>query len=86
MSPVKAPFTHVPQVGAPDRERKNSLIQGDPSEALELIRQEAGDTACGCYFNDRYYNEGAYVLSGTTYLRCEGGIWVETGTSAPVPP
>ena len=86
MSPVKPPFEHAAQVGPPDAERRNSPIQGDPHEFLEVIRQEIGDEAVGCYFNDRFYAEGSHVLSGNTYLRCEDGVWVEVGTRAPVPP
>ena len=32
------------------------------------------------------YEEGTHVLSGSTYLRCEQGIWVDAGTQAPLSP
>jgi len=44
------------------------------------MQAQVGDEAGACYFNDRRYPAGSYVLSGTTYLRCERGIWVEAGT------
>lgn len=75
-----------PQVGAPDPERRNSPIQSDPEQSFELLREQVGDESTGCYFNDIFYGEGSHVLSGTTYLRCERGIWVEVGSPVPVAP
>jgi len=71
---------HAPQVGVADPERRTSPIQTDPGESFELMREQVGDEAAGCYFNDQPYAEGARVLSGSTYLRCEHGVWVEAGT------
>lgn len=70
------------QVGAADPERRNSPIQTDPEQSFELLREQVGDEAAGCYFNDVHYPEGARVMSGATCLRCERGIWVEIGESA----
>jgi hypothetical protein len=77
---------HAPHVGAADPERKNSPIQTDPEQSFELLREQVGDESAGCYFNDVFYSEGAYVLSGRTYYRCERGIWVEAGTQVPISP
>lgn len=77
------PVEHVEQVGVPDPERRNSPQLGDPEEAFELVREQVGDEAPGCYFNDVLYADGSHVLSGETYLRCERGIWVEVGTRVP---
>lgn len=77
---------HTPQVGAADPERRNSPIQSDPGQSFELLREQVGDETAGCYFNDAFHGEGAHVLSGSTYFRCERGIWVEAGTEAPVSP
>lgn len=85
-SEMKAQLQHAPQVGTADPERRNSPIQTDPEQSFELMRVQIGDEAAGCYFNDQRYAEGRYVLSGTTYLRCERGIWVEAGSQVPVPP
>jgi hypothetical protein len=79
-------FEHAPQVGAADPERRNSPIQSDPAQSFELLREQVGDETAGCYFNDCLYGEGVHVLSGSTYYRCERGIWVEAGTGAPVSP
>jgi hypothetical protein len=73
----------IPQVGAADPERRNSPIQTDPEESFELVREEVGDEAAGCYFNDVLYTEGAQVASGSTFLRCERGVWFEVGGRVP---
>ena len=70
---------HARQVGAPDPELRNSPIHTDPEQSFELVREQRGDEAAGCYFNGVLYREGEKVLSGSTYLRCERGIWVELG-------
>ncbi len=67
----------LPQVGAADPERRNSPWQSDPQESFELLREQVGDEAGCCYFNDVRYPDGAQVLSGETPLKCERGIWVE---------
>ena len=72
-----APPEHPPQVGAQDPERRNSPVQTDPEQSFELLREQVGDEAPACYFNDVQYADGAIVLSGSTSLRCERGIWVE---------
>jgi hypothetical protein len=68
---------HPEQVGTPDPERRNSPVLTDPEQSFELLREQVGDEAEGCYFNDVLYGEGATVRSGNTPLRCERGIWVE---------
>ncbi len=73
-------------VGAADPERRNSPVQSDPEQSFELLREQVGDETAGCYFNDVFYGEGAHVLSGSTYYRCERGIWVEVGTDVPISP
>jgi hypothetical protein len=70
---------HASQVGAADPERRNSPVHTDPEQSFELLREQVGDEAAGCYFNDVRYPEGALVRSGTRCLRCERGIWVELG-------
>ena len=72
--------THPPQLGTPDPERRNSPVQTDPGQSFELLREQVGDEAAGCYFNDVQYAEGALIMSGSTRLRCERGIWIEAGT------
>jgi hypothetical protein len=79
----EGPPTHPPQVGTADPERKNSPIQTDPEQSFELLREQVGDEAAGCYFNDVEYPEEALIMSGSTRLRCERGIWVEAGTEVP---
>ena len=69
----------APQVGAADPERRTSPIHTDPEQSFELLREQVGDEAAGCHFNDVRYPEGARVMSGSSCLRCERGIWVEVG-------
>jgi hypothetical protein len=66
----------IPQVDAPDPERRTSPIIDEVDEdAFEL------DHGPGvCYFNDIPYEIGAYVLCGNELLKCEGaGVWVRRG-------
>jgi hypothetical protein len=72
-----------PQLGAADPERRNSPLETDPAEVFELLREQVGDEAGCCYFNDVRYANGDEVLSGSTRLRCEQGIWVEVGARKP---
>ena len=78
-TPREAP----PRVGAADPERRNSPLETGPEEPFELLREQVGDEAGCCYFNDVRYDSGAEVLSGSTRLRCEQGIWVEVGVRRP---
>ncbi len=77
------PHEAPPQVGAPDPERRNSPLESGTEEPFELLREQVGDEAGCCYFNDVRYDSGAEVLSGSTRLRCEQGIWVEVGVRRP---
>ena len=67
------------QVGAADPERRTSPIHTDPEQSFELLREQVGDEAAGCYFNDVRYPEGSRVMSGSRCLRCDRGIWIEVG-------
>lgn len=82
---TQVPISHpgLPQVGAADPERRNSPLESDPEEDFELLREQVGDEAGSCYFNDVRYGDGDEVLSGDTRLRCERGIWVEAGERKP---
>ena len=81
--PITGKGETPPQVGTADPERRNSPIQTDPEQSFELLREQVGDEASGCYFNDRCFEEDSLVMSGSTCLRCERGIWVEVGTRLP---
>lgn len=70
---------HVPQVGAPDPEKRTSpILDEDEEEELALdLEREAGV----CYFNGASYPIGAYVQSGSELLHCEEhGVWVRRNT------
>ena len=71
-----------PDVGAPDPELENSPIADDTLEESEDLKQELpGEPVC--LFNGTEYPNGTYVLSGTSLLRCDYGIWVPAGPSDP---
>ncbi len=79
----KHPLGHSEQVGTSDPERRTSPIQTDPEQSLEVVREQVGDEAPGCYFNDVRFSDGTVVMSGSTYLRCEHGVWIEVGNEVP---
>ena len=71
---------HVPQVGAPDPELKNSPIFDEEEEISLDLELEAG----ACYFNNVAYPIGQYLRSGSELLRCEErGVWVRKGELRP---
>ena len=72
--------SHVPDVCAPDPERKTSPILDEYEEVSLDMELEAA----ACYFNDVAYRPGEYVRSGSDLLKCEGrGIWVRKGEMRP---
>ncbi|MCK9531711.1 MAG: hypothetical protein M0R77_14280 [Gammaproteobacteria bacterium] len=73
------------QVGAPDPEKRNSLVVEDSDYDYDVRGQEVPDTAL-CLFNDVEFVEKSYVCSGDQLLRCEGGVWVRIGSCDPVNP
>ncbi len=73
---------HAPDVGAPDPELKTSPIAEETDEEAEVLRQEEpGEPVC--YFNDTSYAQGTHVISGTSLLRCDYGLWIRVGSSDP---
>ena len=73
---------HVPEVGAPDPELKNSPIAEQMEEDYEVLRREVpGEPVC--YFNNEVFEHGAFVRSGTVLFRCDYGIWVDGGPADP---
>ena len=71
----------IKDLGAPDPELKNSPISDESDEEFEVLRQELEENVC--YFNAQSFADGAYIQSGGTYLRCDKGIWVQTGPDEP---
>jgi hypothetical protein len=66
-------MTRVPEVGAPDPERKTSPILDEDEEFSLDLELESG----ACYFNDVAYPIGQWVRSGSELLHCEErGLWV----------
>ena len=72
--------TKIPQVGAPDPERKCSPIIDESQFDETLASPELEIEAGVCYFNGERFSIGAYVRSGSELLRCNGrGVWVRVG-------
>ncbi len=70
----------VPQVGAPDPERRTSPILDEDEELSLDTELETGV----CYFNGVAYATGQYVRSGSELLHCEErGVWVRKGEMRP---
>lgn len=76
-------ISHVPEVGAPDPERKTSpIFDDDEIDEFSLdLELESGV----CWFNDVAYPRGQWVRSGAELLHCEErGLWVRKGESKPL--
>ncbi|MFO7603485.1 MAG: hypothetical protein R6X06_06690 [Gammaproteobacteria bacterium] len=72
----------APHVGAPDPEKRTSLIAEEAGEDFDVLGMEAPETPV-CYFNDILYREHDYVCSGDELLICRSGIWVQEGSCDP---
>lgn len=73
---------HLPQVGAQDPELKTSPVAEEPDEEYEVIKQEVpGEPVC--FFNNKQYNNGDRVCSGSSRLRCIYGVWAREGSCDP---
>lgn len=68
----------IPDVGDQDPAERNSPIAAEEDEETQFLRQDVPGEAV-CWFNDVAYEHGAYVKSGTVILRCDRGIWIESG-------
>ena len=72
----------VPEVGAPDPERKTSPIFDEESNEFPSLDLELETGAC--YFNGKTYPIGQYVCSGNELLHCEErGVWIRKGAYHP---
>ena len=70
----------IPDVGAPDPERRTSPILDEDEEETLDSELETGV----CFFNDIAYAIGDYVRSGDEVLLCaDRGIWVRKAELAP---
>jgi len=72
----------IPDVGDQDPAARNSPIAGEEDEETQFLRQDVpGDAVC--WFNDVAHEHGTFVKSGTAMLRCDRGIWIESGPADP---
>jgi hypothetical protein len=79
------PRPQLPEVGPMDPELNNSPIAEELDEDVETLRLAVpGEPVC--YFNGRAYPNGTYVRSGTQVLKCQYGIWLDTGSADPYNP
>lgn len=68
----------IRDVGGQDPAARNSPIAAEEDEETQFLRQDLpGDAVC--WFNDVAYEHGIFVKSGTAMLRCDRGIWIESG-------
>ncbi len=73
---------NLKQVGAPDPELKNSPVIMEIDEEREYMKQEIpGEPVC--YFNNESYGNGSLICSSNILLRCDHGIWIQSGTCDP---
>ena len=71
----------LPQVGAQDPELRNSPIVDEEDEETEIVRQQQG--AAACLFNGKEFAHDTYVASGSQVLRCNYGVWIDSGSADP---
>jgi hypothetical protein len=70
------------QVGDQDPEMRNSpIVDEDDYQEYDLDENASGPAFC--LFNDVRYEDGSFVRSGSTMLRCDGGVWLVVGNSDP---
>ena len=73
---------HVTPVGAPDPEKRTSLIVEESNEDFDVAGMEAPELP-ECYFNGVVFSEGQPVCSGDQLLVCRAGIWYPEGSCDP---
>jgi hypothetical protein len=67
------------QVGAPDPEKRTSPIFDETDR--DFLSMDLELETGVCYFNNRSYEVGSYVCSGSEMLHCQGrGVWLRAGT------
>jgi hypothetical protein len=70
----------IPQVGAQDPELENSPIADEEDEDTETVRQQVpGEPVC--LFNGTSFKHGDFVASGSQVLKCNYGVWVDSGST-----
>jgi hypothetical protein len=73
------------QLGAQDPELKNSPVAWEGEEETETLRESVpGEPVC--FFNDRAFEHGTIISSGTVMLRCDHGLWIPAGPGDPSNP
>jgi hypothetical protein len=70
--------TRTKQLGALDPERKSSPVAWEDDDDADRLREAVPDEAV-CFFNDRAYEHGTVVKSGSVLLRCDRGLWLPAG-------
>jgi hypothetical protein len=70
----------LPQVGAADPELRTSPIAEEEDEDTDVVRQQLPGAA-QCLFNGKAYPHGTYVASGSQVLRCNYGVWIDSGSA-----
>lgn len=81
MKPAMKP--KLPQLGAPDPERKTSTVIDESEYDETAASPDLELEAPVCYFNDEAFAHGDYVQSGDEVLQCDRGVWVRKGEKRP---
>jgi len=66
-------------LGAQDPELKNSPVAWETDEETDTLLELVPAAGGVCYFNGSAYSHGTLIRSGTSVLRCDGGVWVPEG-------
>lgn len=73
----------VAKVGAPDPEKRNSMIIDESGDNDQEGVDPDSVAFAGCYFNDVDYPDASHVCSGDELLRCDKGKWIRIGSCDP---
>lgn len=73
----------APSVGAPDPEKRNSMIIDESGDNERNGVDPDSVEFASCYFNDESYADASQVCSGDELLRCERGKWIRIGSCDP---
>ena len=76
---------HIIDVGSPDPELNTSPIADESDDDTDVLRQQIpGEPVC--YFNAKSFDNGTYIKTGTSVLKCDYGIWIPAGPGDPENP
>ena len=75
---IKTVTKHTIDIGAADPELNTSPIAEENDELTDILRQQVPGEPM-CFFNNQGFTNGDYIISGSTRLKCDYGIWIPSG-------